>query len=482
MTRRGSWISALVVLIDLLVLLMAIAGSLRLWLWWMPQLERVVQVALWEVLFTNQWLPPGMLLIAAWLGILGQLGYYDPSRGFNAVRSLQVLSRAVVGTLAVVVLVQFFIQDRVYSRLLTGFFLGFGFLGLGLWRWVLLRVLRRVDWVVSREKVAIFGVSSEAELMAQRLRREGRAAFQLVGHLAPRGEEEVLIPPDQILGGIDELRALALDHRLDTLVLATTALRREEALELATRCRVLGLRVLQVPFTWGFVSPRLDFAELGNLQLIDIGHLAYSGFARRFKRIFDLVAVTVAGVLLSPIFLCAALAVRLSSPGPILYTSPRVGLGGRSFPFYKFRSMVQGAEQEKERLRAQNEADGPLFKMTDDPRVTAVGRFIRKWSIDELPQFWNVIRGDMNLVGPRPLPLADLSGVEHDPEARYWFELRHQVPPGITGLWQVMGRSNLGFREMIQHDIYYVQNWSFWLDLKILLLTVPAVLRGRGAR
>ena len=240
----------------------------------------------------------------------------------------------------------------------------------------------------------------------------------------------------------------------------------------------MGLRVLQVPFTWGIASPRLTFADVGPLQLLDLGHIEYPGRAASLKRAFDVLTVLVSGVLLAPLLLVVGLLIRLESVGPALYTSPRVGRGGRSFRFFKFRSMVAGADQERPEG---NEADGLLFKMREDPRVTRLGRLLRRSSIDELPQLWNVLRGDMNLVGPRPLPVEDLAPIEEGHELWYWFELRHQMKPGITGLWQVMGRSDLGFQEMVQLDLYYIQNWSVWLDLKILLLTVPAVLRGRGA-
>ena len=144
--------------------------------------------------------------------------------------------------------------------------------------------------------------------------------------------------------------------------------------------------------------------------------------------------------------------------------------------------MVIDAEQQRDALEDQNEADGVLFKMRRDPRITPIGHFIRRWSIDELPQLWNVLLGDMNLVGPRPLPMRDLEGIEDNPEKQYWFEMRNKVKPGITGLWQVAGRSDLGFQEMVQLDIHYIQSWSLWLDVAILLKTIPAVLRGRGAR
>ncbi len=199
------------------------------------------------------------------------------------------------------------------------------------------------------------------------------------------------------------------------------------------------------------------------------------------KRAFDLFAVLVGGIPLAPILLITAILIKLESSGPVIYVGKRVGKGGRYFSFFKFRSMIHNAENMKEQLREMNESDGRLFKIRNDPRVTSVGRFIRKYSIDELPQLWNVLRGDMNLVGPRPLPQEDLKDLASDPEALYWFELRSKVKPGITGLWQVMGRSNLGFRDMVALDIHYVQNWSFWLDLQILLKTIPAVIRGSGA-
>ena len=144
--------------------------------------------------------------------------------------------------------------------------------------------------------------------------------------------------------------------------------------------------------------------------------------------------------------------------------------------------MVIGAEAQRAELQALNETDGVLFKIKNDPRITPLGSFIRKYSIDEFPQLWNVLRGDMNLVGPRPLPMSDLAGMEEDPEVQYWYELRSKVKPGITGPWQVSGRSDLGFREMVQHDINYIQNWSLWLDILVLIKTIPAVLRGRGAK
>ncbi len=329
--------------------------------------------------------------------------------------------------------------------------------------------------------VNAIGGGSEALSMAKRLERFGRHAYQLAGYLIPGGEHTLMVPPDKVLGSVDDLQDNVNELDISLVIIATRHLDRRDAFQLARRCDQMGLRVLQMPFTWGFASPKLGFASLGGLQLIDLQQLSYPTFAENVKRAFDLLAVISGGAVLMPFLLVVAAMVKLDSPGPVFFTSPRVGKGGRNFPFFKFRSMVANANALKDDLREQNESDGRLFKMKRDPRITRFGRFIRKFSIDELPQLWNVLRGDMNLVGPRPLPEEDLRDMERDPEALYWFELRSKVKPGITGLWQVSGRSSLTFADMVSLDIQYVQSWSLWLDLQILLKTIPAVLRGSGA-
>jgi lipopolysaccharide/colanic/teichoic acid biosynthesis glycosyltransferase len=192
------------------------------------------------------------------------------------------------------------------------------------------------------------------------------------------------------------------------------------------------------------------------------------------KELVDRLGATVLLLVLAPVMLAVAVAVWTTSPGPIVFCQRRVGRDGRTFCFFKFRTMVADADSRLPGLQDRNSSDGLLFKVPDDPRVTSVGRFLRRWSLDELPQLWNVLRGDMSLVGPRPLP------VEPDefrgPERR-----RLRVKPGITGLWQVSGRSQLGWQETVRLDAHYVDHWSLTLDLSILLRTPAAVLRGRGA-
>lgn len=480
--RGPTLLRTLVVLADALMLVAALFGAWRTWVWWRPVMEQLLQVRYGELFLVNDWMPPAAVLMVVWLVALRFLGFYDPGKMNTAVRTLQALSTSTVWVLVVIFTFDFFAPQRSYSRFLVVAFLVGGFGLLGTWRFLLLKVQSRWPLPQAQEKLAIYGVGAEAVLMADRLRRGQHPTWRLVGFIRPSGGDAVEVDEDHIIGDVEGLRDLVNSHGLHTIVLAARSISREEALVLTTRSAHMGLRVLQVPFTWGIVSPRLDFAELGDLQLIEMSRLAYPTAAEAFKRAFDLFAVFLGGLVLTPMFVITALLIRLDSKGPVFFSAPRIGKGGRTFPFYKFRSMKLGAEDEKAELKSRNEADGPLFKIADDPRITRVGRLIRKFSIDEFPQFWNVIRGDMNLVGPRPLPVQDLEGIEGDAEIAYWFELRHQVSPGITGLWQVKGRSDLGFREMVRLDIHYVQNWSPWLDLKILLATVPAVLRGRGAR
>jgi exopolysaccharide biosynthesis polyprenyl glycosylphosphotransferase len=197
---------------------------------------------------------------------------------------------------------------------------------------------------------------------------------------------------------------------------------------------------------------------------------------RTLKRVFDIVVASLALVVLSPLFVLAAVAVKLSSPGPIFFRQERIGLNKRRFKMLKFRSMVQNAEALMPELEKCNEANGPVFKIRNDPRVTPVGKLLRRSSIDELPQLLNVLAGDMSLVGPRPLPVRDFDGFHED-----WQRRRFSIKPGITCLWQVNGRSDLSFEEWMELDLKYLDEWSLWLDLKILTRTVPAVFRGAGA-
>lgn len=222
----------------------------------------------------------------------------------------------------------------------------------------------------------------------------------------------------------------------------------------------------------------VDLRQPPPVRMFDTGTsglLAAPTWKLATKRLIDVVGATLALVLLSPVFLVVGATVALTSPGPVFFGQERVGRDGKTFTFYKFRSMCDGADDQKAELIARNEATGPVFKIHDDPRLTPIGRTLRRFSLDELPQLWHVLRGQMSLVGPRP-PVP-----EEVVQYSEWEWQRLLVQPGITCIWQVSGRADLDFDTWVRMDVEYIENWSLWLDLKLLVKTIPAVLSGRGA-
>jgi exopolysaccharide biosynthesis polyprenyl glycosylphosphotransferase len=220
---------------------------------------------------------------------------------------------------------------------------------------------------------------------------------------------------------------------------------------------------------------RAEYVPGQAVPLFELRPPVFAGADWLGKRAFDLVVAVLLLVVGLPIWLLIALAIRLDSRGPVLYRSRRVGLNEQPFEMVKFRTMVAGADERQEELEEANEATGALFKIRDDPRVTRVGAFLRRFSLDETPQVLNVLRGEMSLVGPRPLPLRDYEQLQD------WHRKRYLVLPGMTGLWQISGRSELSFDDLVRLDFYYLDNWSIWLDVSILLKTLPAVVDRRGA-
>lgn len=471
-------ISVFLAALDALCVALGLAIGWQLWLWMAPNLQRLIQVSYTDLLLPNPWMPSGLVCIVVWVAALGRQGMLDPGRMENSVRIVSAIWRSTLFVILFILIMNFVNTVRVYPRSLIVAFVGSTWVLLTVSRLSIFRLLLRLPAPPTALNALVVGTGEDGVAMAERLERSARHVCRLCGFVRTQGEQP-MVSPDQILGDLSELPALVNRFEVGLVVLATRTLAREEALRMAVQVDRMGLRVLQAPYSWGVVSPKVGLARVGELELIDLVGVQYPTLAAQLKRSFDLAAVLVGGTLLLPFLLVVALAIRLQDGGPIFYLSKRVGMGGRTFTFYKFRSMVADADRMREGLP--NEADGRLFKLQDDPRVTRLGRFLRRSSIDELPQLLNVLRGDMNLVGPRPLPETDMDGIEQDPEMSFWFEQRHKVRPGITGLWQVSGRSQLRFPDMVRLDIHYIQNWNVWLDLQILLKTIPAVLRGRGA-
>ena len=249
----------------------------------------------------------------------------------------------------------------------------------------------------------------------------------------------------------------------------------EDFLELLRSVRLRGVPLRLVPGALTLIRSQPVLSESMGLPLLEVRYPRLDNTQRVLKRALD-VAVSVGGlIILSPLFAVVALAIRLGSPGPVLFRQKRVGADEKVFICYMFRSMYEDAERRQEELESLNEAGGPVFKIKNDPRVTPVGRFLRRWSLDELPQLVNVLKGEMSLVGPRPLPVRDFLRMEEKHKRRLG------AVPGMTGYWQISGRSNLSFEEMVKLDLYYIEKWSLSFDVKIILRTLGAVLRREGA-
>ena len=335
--------------------------------------------------------------------------------------------------------------------------------------------IRRTD--VDAHRVLVVGCGAHALAFVHALRRSSPWNNRVLGHVTVGGE--VLDPgAEPIIGDLEELADILDREPVDEVVFAVPGSDPERFRLALSACDQRGVDVL---LTMPSVLPRTDAkVELANVTGFDMPMLGISRVPTSqgrllVKRMLDITGATIGILLAGPILLFTAIAIKISAPGPVFFRQVRAGRQGRKFTMIKFRSMVVDAEAQREKLAHLNEMDGPVFKIKHDPRITRVGRFIRSTSIDELPQLFNVLAGDMSLVGPRP-PLPS-EVIEYEP----WQRRRLSVKPGLTGLWQVSGRNHVDFDQWMALDLEYIDNWSLWLDIKIILKTVPAVLRGSGA-
>ena len=328
----------------------------------------------------------------------------------------------------------------------------------------LFEAVRRRHYLLRR--LAIIGDNDEARALRQHIESEPAAGYRLVSAIPS------VDPAD---GGIDGAIATIAGAGAESVLIAATAMDADETTRLTRRLVDAGLHV-EVTSTMRDVNVRrLHVRPIGPFPVMYVEPVPRDGWRASAKRAFDLSVAGLGLLVLSPLLVVVALAVKLTSKGPVFYGQNRVGRDGRHFKIWKFRTMVDGADNMVDDLATLNEADGPLFKISHDPRITRVGRLLRRTSIDELPQLWNVVRDDMSLVGPRPA-LPD--------ESSQWSSELHErlkVKPGITGMWQVSGRSDASFEEYARLDLYYVHNWSLVVDLQILARTLPAVIRSDGA-
>jgi exopolysaccharide biosynthesis polyprenyl glycosylphosphotransferase len=342
---------------------------------------------------------------------------------------------------------------------------------------------RATAWLLGiagyQRRALLVGTGKHIADVAHALADVPHASLELVGFLAPEplpdnGLQALGTPGDleRVLAGGAQPGGLG---RVDEVIIADPDFPQDDLVELVDQCHRRGVRVRIAPSTMEILIHRAEFVPGQSVPLFELGPPVFEGIDFALKRTFDVVGATVLLALASPVLIAIGLAIRLTSRGPALYRSRRRGIGQRPFDCLKFRTMYSDAEQSQADLEDLNEASGALFKIRDDPRTTPVGRLLRRFSLDELPQLVNVLRGEMSLVGPRPLPERDYEMLED------WHRKRYLVLPGLTGLWQVSGRSELDFDDLVHLDFIYLESWSLALDLTILLKTIPAVLSRRGA-
>jgi exopolysaccharide biosynthesis polyprenyl glycosylphosphotransferase len=339
---------------------------------------------------------------------------------------------------------------------------------------VLTRAVARftVVRITTPERVLVIGDPATTARIEHKFARNPALNAIVVGRVAadPRAE---LSDDMESLGSLDELPDLLNEHRVERVAVVSARAASEDIIGIVRLARACGVKVAVLPPLPEVVGTSVELDDVGGQALLTMHRFGLTRSSRMLKRTFDVAFSGVALVALGPLLAVIALAVKLSSRGTVFFRQTRIGRGGRTFQMMKFRTMVVDADQRKHELLAYNEAH-PLFKIANDPRTTLVGRFLRRQALDELPQLFNVLRGDMSIVGPRPLI------AEEDRLFSGWQRRRYHVAPGITGPWQILGSSRVPLEDMVTLDYLYCANWSLWLDVKILLRTIPAVLSRRS--
>jgi len=467
LARSAAW----VILLDMIMInvSMTLAYLLRYRLQWFRD---VTFNAPFRAYLPFRALFTGLIPLLLWLD-----GSYNNWRGRSwldhVYRIVNVVTNAVVLTLAMA----FVLRPLVYSRLLL--------LEAGLAMAVLMSLNRAGALIALRylrsrgigvKRVIIVGAGEVGRRVMRTIVARPDLGYEIIGYVDDNPEKgEGVIGRIKGLGPLNNLSDLIHTENVAEVIITLPWNVHRRILGILRECERSKIEARIVPDLFQLSLSQVEVGDLGGVPLISVQEIAFGKTALIVKRLIDVVGAVGCIILGAPLLGMIALAIKIDSPGPVFFKQERVGENGKLFIMYKFRSMRVGAEEELERLKPYNEADGPLFKIRDDPRLTKVGRFLRHTSLDELPQLINVLKGEMSLVGPRP-PLQ--SEVE---QYQPWHKKRLCIPPGMTGLPQISGRSELTFDETVLLDLYYIEHWSPWLDLTILLRTIPKVFSGDGA-
>lgn len=415
------------------------------------------------------------IIIGAML-ILVLRGLYSIRLSGNLVIQMRQIATSLTLGLAVLLTYFFIFQPPSSSRLLVPFIWIGAVVILCVGRLVLslfMGFLHRLG--LGETRLLVVGSGRLGKMIMQHIAATPNLGYSIVGFLHDTHEPAGNFGRFRMLGTLDDLAMVIRSMQVDEVIIALPSELHQQTIRSVRLCERLGASFMLVPELYELSLSRIDLVAIEGIPLLGIKQKQINPVQRAIMRATDIAGAALVLLLGSPLWLCFALLIRLTSPGEVIFSQPRVGAGERQFNCYKFRSMYKNAEQMQAALLAKNEAQGPLFKMKDDPRVTGIGKFLRRTSLDEIPQLLNVLKGDMSLVGPRPPLPREVAQYEE------WQKGRLAVKPGLTGLWQVRGRSDLSFDEGVLMDLYYIENWSLRLYFHILMRTIPAVLFSRGA-
>jgi exopolysaccharide biosynthesis polyprenyl glycosylphosphotransferase len=410
-----------------------------------------------------------------WIGVFAHQRLYNTRFIGRRIDEIRRIGNAVaVSTLSVALLAYAFGELVARSALVTLLVVAVVFVAIE--REIARRLfasLRERGYLVRH--VVIAGANPEGRELAAQLQSEAWLGYRVLGFVDDTVTDPQPVAGIPLLGTVDEAGDVVRSHAGASVIVAASAIESETTNRLARDLLDQGIHVELSSTLRDIASQRLTVRPLGRFPVVYVEPVQRGGWRRIAKRTFDIAGASLGLLLTAPILLAAAIAIKLDSPGPVLFRQTRVGRDSKPFAILKLRSMVQNAEELLIDLTDANEADGPLFKIKDDPRITRVGRIIRRMSIDELPQLWNVLRGEMSLVGPRPALHSETESWDAP------LSQRLRVKPGLTGMWQVNGRSDTSFEDYSRLDLYYVDNWSLLTDIAILVKTVPVVLTSKGA-
>ncbi len=421
---------------------------------------------------------PYTLIFIVWVIAAKQgAGLYQIVRDRTLVNEAFQTINAASNAAIIIMALSFLLRPLVFSRLLIVQAAIISVILLFIWRLVL-RALRNRRYAqgLDVENVLLVGIDEMGRGVMRAIVARPDLGYRLVGFVDDHPERQKAIGRVPALGAISDIERIIAEHQVDLVIITLPWLAQRRVIEMIDATDGVDVRV--VPDVYQFNMSQVRVEMLGGVPLLGIGHeIQFHRSSLLAKRIMDVVLTLMLMPLILPIMALTALAIRLESPGPVLFYQTRLGFQGKPFRMVKFRSMVVDAEAQQDRIveRTADDPEGKYTRQAEDPRITRVGHFIRRTSIDELPQLFNVLRGEMSLVGPRP-PIPEEVALYKD-----WHRQRLMTRPGMTGLWQVSGRSDIPFEEKALLDIYYIENWSLAFDLQILLQTAPQVLFSRGA-